>query len=108
MSADVPSVLGPDFKFVNGKTCREGEWAPVNASHPSLLRNAASLYIAALSSKAAVYQKESEQRTSDSGEEVGVFQSRLPPSGRAVGHIKGGKYEAEAESKTVLLSVQQR
>ena len=73
MSADVPSVLGVDFKFVNGKTCREGVWAPVNANHSSLLRKAASSYSAAYLRKAALYQKEAEQRSLDSGEIVGVF-----------------------------------
>ena len=84
MSADVPSVLGADFKFLNGKTCREGGWAPVNEPHPSLLRNAASSYNTEYLRKAVVYQKEAEQRPLDSGEEVGVFRSLLPPSGRAV------------------------
>ena len=80
MIFSVMSVLGADFKFVNGNTCREGEWAPVNAPHPSLLWNADSLYIAEYSRKAAVYQKEAEQKPSDYGEEVGIFRSRLPPS----------------------------
>ena len=60
-STDVTSVLGEDLNSVNGKTCREGGWAPVNAYHPSLLRNVASSYSAAYSKKAVVYQKEYEK-----------------------------------------------
>ena len=83
MSSDVLSVLGADLKFLNGNTYRERGWAPVHASHPSLLQNTAPLYSAAYSRTAAVYKKEADQRPSDSGEEVGVFRSRLSPSVRA-------------------------
>ena len=78
------SVLGADLKFVNGKTCREEAWSPVNAPPSSLLRNAAYLYSAAYPRNVAAYQKEAEQRPLDSGEEVGVFRIRLPLSGQAI------------------------
>ena len=90
MNADVPSVLGVDLKFVIGKTCKEGGWAPTNASQPSLLRNSASLYIAVYSRKAAVYQMETDQKPSESSEEVGIFRIRLPLSGRAAPLSQGG------------------
>ena len=58
-------------------------WEPVNASHPSLLRNTTSLYSAAYSRMSAVYQKEAEQRPSESVEEADVFRIRLLLSGQA-------------------------
>ena len=98
MSADVPSVLGADINFVNRKTCREGVWAPVNASHPSLLWNAASSYSVSYSRKATIYQKEAEQRPLYSGEEVRIFLSHLPPSGQAV-PLSQGKTGGKIELK---------
>ena len=54
-----------------------------------------------------VYPQEAEQRTSDAGEEVGVFGSRLPPSDQAVS-ISQGEIGGKIELKIKYLSQNNR
>ena len=68
MSADVTSILGADYNFLNVYTCIEGGWAPVNQFQPCLLWNTTSIYSVEYLRTAAVYRKEAEQRPSDNSE----------------------------------------